>query len=250
MQVFWGGGWDQPPRTQYIHIGNLEPPINTIAYIDGFNLYFGILQGTAYRWLDVCALAERLCHEHNPASKIVSIRYFTADIKARYSPRGEASYRAQQDYLLSLQAHSRANNTELEVIKGKYNVQPKTFYVYRDPIDFDQKLTVWAPEEKQTDVSIAVHLLCDAMEKSIDQVVIFSNDSDLAPALRAVKVHWPSLEIGVVAPIRGLERKSSTDLSESADWTRRGISESELAATQLPERMPTRKRVIAKPEHW
>ena len=37
--------------TYGMSIGSL--PIKTIAYVDGFNLYFGSLKGTAYRWLDM-----------------------------------------------------------------------------------------------------------------------------------------------------------------------------------------------------
>ena len=37
--------------TYGVSIGSL--PIKTIAYVDGFNLYFGSLKGTAYRWLDM-----------------------------------------------------------------------------------------------------------------------------------------------------------------------------------------------------
>lgn len=191
-----------------------------------------------------------MCHEQNPACELVSIKYFTADISAKFSSRGDVSYRAQQDYLLSLQAHSKEKNARLEVIKGKYNVQLKKYYAYRDPIDFNQKLAVWAPEEKQTDVSIAVHMLCDVMDQSIDQTVIFSNDSDLAPALRVAKMRWHDLKVGVIAPVRGADRNASADLCEHADWTRRGISDEELAEAQLPEKVCTRKRVISKPEHW
>ena len=61
----------------------LEAPIKTIAYVDGFNLYFGSLRGTPYRWLDLCALIKRLCHEQTPACELVAIKYFTADIKAK-----------------------------------------------------------------------------------------------------------------------------------------------------------------------
>ena len=213
-------------------------------------MYFGCLRGTPYRWLDVCALTERLCREQNPACELVSINYFTADIRAKFSSRGEVSYRAQQDYLLSLQAHNIARNPRLKVIKGKYNVQSKTYYAHQNPIDCNRKLTVWAPEEKQTDVSIAVNMLCDAMEKPIDQLVIVSNDSDLTPALHAIRTRWPELSVGVIAPVRGQERNSSADLSKFANWTRSGITQEELAATQLPEKVRTRKRVISKPEHW
>lgn len=32
----------------------------TIVYIDGFNLYYGALRGSHYRWLDLEALSRRL----------------------------------------------------------------------------------------------------------------------------------------------------------------------------------------------
>ena len=30
----------------------------TIVYIDGYNLYYGLLKGTAYKWLDLLALRD------------------------------------------------------------------------------------------------------------------------------------------------------------------------------------------------
>ncbi len=220
--------------------------IKTIAYIDGFNLYFGSLKGTPYRWLDLAKLAKQLCHEHNPDSDVIAIKYFTADIKAKLSSHGEASCKAQQDYLRSLQAHI----PHLEIIKGKYNIRPKKYYAHREPVDFATKHAVWMAEEKQTDVSIAVHLLCDVMDNACDQVVLFSNDSDLTPVLRTIKARKPEITIGVVAPIRGEGRQPSVDLRKFSDWTRNGIKETELANVQLPDKIPTRKRTISKPEHW
>ena len=225
-------------------------PIKTIAYVDGFNLYFGSLRGTAHRWLDLSALVKRLCHEQNPDCELLSIKYYTADIKAKLSSHGEASCKAQQDYLLSLQAYSKSNGIPLKVVKGKYNIQPKEYYAHQEPVDFNQKQAVWVAEEKQTDVAIAVDLLCDAFDNHCDQVVIFSNDSDLAPALSVVKFRWPDMKIGVVAPIRGEGRQPSADLKAIADWTRHGIKEQELETAQLPNKVITRKRAILKPEHW
>lgn len=206
--------------------------IKTIAYVDGFNLYFGSLRGTSYRWLDLPALVKLLCHEQNPDCELAAIKYYTADIKAKLSSHGEASCKAQQDYLLSLQAHSKAQSTKLEIHKGKYNIQPKEYYAHQEPVDFDNKLAVWVAEEKQTNVAIAVHMLCDVMDNTCDQVVIFSNDSDLAPALSTLKLRQPALKIGVVAPIRGEGRQPSADLKKIADWTRHGIKEKELTNTQ------------------
>ena len=224
--------------------------IKTIAYIDGFNLYFGSLKGTPYRWLDLPGLVKQLCHEQNPNCELVAIKYYTADIKAKLSPHQDASCKAQQDYLLSLQAHSDAQNSKLEIIKGKYNIWTAEYYAFQEPVDFENKLAVWVAEEKQTDVAIAVDLLCDVLDGACDQVVIFSNDSDLAPALREVKSRWPSKTIGVIAPIRSEGRQPSADLKKIADWTRHEIRENELASSQLPDKVQTRKRIISKPEHW
>lgn len=208
------------------------------------------MKGTPYRWLDVPALVNLICHEQNPACELLVIKYYTADIKAKLSSHGEASCKSQQNYLLALQAQSKSNDITLEIIKGRYNIQHKEYYAHQEPVDFSLKKAVWVAEEKQTDVAIAVDLLCDVFDNRCDQIVVFSNDSDLTPALNVVKSRWEDVTIGVVAPIRGEKRQPSADLKEIADWTRHGIKEQELAKTQLPSKVITRKRAIAKPEHW
>ena len=55
----------------------------TVFYVDGFNLYHGLLKGTPYLWLDMAKFATSLLprpEEHD----IVRIKYFTARIK--YNP--------------------------------------------------------------------------------------------------------------------------------------------------------------------
>ena len=47
---------------------------SAIVYVDGFNLYYGCLQGTPYRWVDPARSAPACCPEDN----VVAIRYFTA----------------------------------------------------------------------------------------------------------------------------------------------------------------------------
>src|SRR5438132_14031288 len=49
------------------------------VYVDGFNLYYGCLKGTAFRWLDVGALCRKLV----PRNRVNRIRYFTARVSAR-----------------------------------------------------------------------------------------------------------------------------------------------------------------------
>jgi len=46
----------------------------SIVYVDGFNLYYGALRGSSYRWLNL----EQLFKLIRQDDEIVRIRYFTA----------------------------------------------------------------------------------------------------------------------------------------------------------------------------
>ena len=50
----------------------------TRVYIDGYNLYYGLLKGTPWKWLDLELFSKGLL---NPDHEIVSIDYFTAPVK-------------------------------------------------------------------------------------------------------------------------------------------------------------------------
>jgi hypothetical protein len=53
--------------------------MRTNVYVDAFNLYYGCLKGTPYRWLDLAALCRRLL----PNDEINRVRYFAALVSAR-----------------------------------------------------------------------------------------------------------------------------------------------------------------------
>ena len=51
----------------------------TIAYIDGFNLYYGLLQKMPqYKWLDPLALVRELLRKEH---ELVGVKFFTARIR-------------------------------------------------------------------------------------------------------------------------------------------------------------------------
>lgn len=50
-------------------------------YVDGFNLFYGSLKGTPYRWLDLHRLADLML----PDQDVVAVKYFTAIVD---SPTG------------------------------------------------------------------------------------------------------------------------------------------------------------------
>ncbi len=74
----------------------LESGINTNIYIDGFNLYYGALRKTPYRWLNIRKLCELLL----PKNTVAEIKYFTALVSAR--PNGPDQPVHQQHYLRAL----------------------------------------------------------------------------------------------------------------------------------------------------
>jgi hypothetical protein len=49
-------------------------PIRTFVYVDGFNLYYGAVKGTPYKWLDIQRLSELLLPGHSVESIISTAR--------------------------------------------------------------------------------------------------------------------------------------------------------------------------------
>ena len=60
----------------------------TRVYIDGYNLYYGLLKGTPWKWLDLELFSRGLL---NPDHEIVSIVYFTAPVRTHPHCRYDAS---------------------------------------------------------------------------------------------------------------------------------------------------------------
>ena len=65
------------------------------VYVDAFNLYYGCLKDTPYKWLDLA----RLCQVMLPRDGINRIRYFTALVDGKRNP---TSPQRQQTYLRAL----------------------------------------------------------------------------------------------------------------------------------------------------
>jgi len=84
-------------------------------------------------------------------------------------------------------------------------------------------------EEKQTDVNIALELFRRAYLGEYDRAVLISGDTDLIPAIKAVRATFPQKQIGVIIPIG----KSSEDLVKHADFRFR-MKEHHLASSRFP----------------
>ena len=65
--------------------------MRTIVYVDGFNLYYGALKSSPWKWLDLLLLFETILQPHHD---IQAIKYFTARVS---STSGDPSKPQRQD---------------------------------------------------------------------------------------------------------------------------------------------------------
>lgn len=223
--------------------------MRTIVYIDGYNLFYGCLKHSNYKWLDIIQLFNQLLHNQNPHSQLVKVKYFTADIKAKIASHGQLAQKSQQDYHRAL---LQLYPNQVEIIKGYYSLEKANFLAYQHPPNKLQRHEVWKLEEKQTDVNIALTAYRDVYKNHVEQLVFVSNDTDLAPALQALCEDFAKIvQIGVVIPIlKDSKRPNNKQLSQYANWTRHYILEEELAHSQLPSKIATHKKPIIKPDYW
>jgi uncharacterized LabA/DUF88 family protein len=120
------------------------------------------------------------------------------------------------------------------------------------------KVDIWKLEEKETDVHIAIsmyrtacHQAMFATQDRVEQLVLVSSDTDITPALRAIRADFPHLTIGVILPHRaGLNRPTPGSLKDHSHWLRRVITEEELLINQFPGRVATHKKPAFKPDYW
>jgi uncharacterized LabA/DUF88 family protein len=228
--------------------------VKTIIYIDGYNLYYSRLKGTAFKWLDLAALfRDQIVMQQDPDAHVVSIKFFTSPVKASYARHGQASEHAQTQYHRALLA---TYPDLIEIIKGFHIFQPTALPVYAESEapNKSKVAKVWMIEEKQTDVNIALQAYRDAAQGVCDQVVICSNDSDLEPALRLIRKDAPAVTIGLIMPLRaqaqGDGKVTNKRLTPLAHWVRHHILDSELLHAQLPQNVHTKKKPAIKPPHW
>lgn len=226
----------------------------TTIYIDGYNLYYSRLKGTPYKWLDIAALfRDCILKPQNPNAQVLAIKYFTSPVKASYAMHGTASVQAQTQYLRALQARE---SDLIQIIQGFHIFEPTLLPTHKEGVTPSKNRVspVWIIEEKQTDVNIALQAYRDAVRGETDQLVICSNDSDMEPALKMIRHDAPSVTIGLVMP---LQEKSTSEgkvsnkrLTALAHWVRHHIRDDELARSQLPQHVPTKKKPASKPLHW
>jgi uncharacterized LabA/DUF88 family protein len=218
------------------------PLMKTIVYVDGLNLYYAALRGTAFKWLDLYALFKD--HLLEQETELFQVRYYTAPAKGSSSDDPESPYR-QRRYLHALKAY-RGNR--IEIVHGFIaRTTPFLRLVRSDkPGPGIAKAQVFQFTEKQTDVNLAADLISDAWHTRCRQAVVCSNDSDLVGALAAVRRDHPSMILGLVSTARDPSRVSR-ELRRQAVWCKI-LEAAHLAQAQLPDKIPGTR--LSRPPEW
>ena len=147
--------------------------MRTNVYIDGFNLYYGAMKGTRSKWLDLESLFTRLRSD----DEIQTIYYFTALVAGSHR-------QSQMTYLRALETLSCVT-----VVLGHFKTKTVNCSVRDCTFKGDRRFKV--PEEKRTDVQIAIAMVNHAWQDDCDRYVLVSGDSDLVPAVNTVKPGFP-----------------------------------------------------------
>ena len=205
---------------------------STYVYVDGFNLYYGAVRDTPFRWLDLSKLCQLMLPKHD----VRAIKYFSARVKPR---PGDPSQPARQ------QAYFRALRTlpHCSIILGHF-LSHKVQMPLVHPREGQKYALVVKTEEKGSDVNLATHLLCDGYEGAFDAAVIVSNDSDLAEPVRIV-----SEKLGKAVGILNPHKHPSKELSKYATFLKQ-IRKGVLQACQFPDILVDEHGELHKPDSW
>lgn len=207
--------------------------MKTYVYVDGFNLYYGAVKGTPYKWLNINALCEQLL----PKNEIIRIKYFTARVTGRADDPDQST---RQDTFL------RALKTlpNIEIIFGHFLTNEVWVPRADSPPENRKYVKVIRTEEKGSDVNLATHLLADGFRGRYEVAVLITNDSDLLEPVRIVREEL-KLVVGILNP----HKRTSRVLAKQATFVKQ-IRKGALKAGQFPDRLKDAVGAFTKPAAW
>jgi uncharacterized LabA/DUF88 family protein len=210
------------------------------AYVDGFSVYYACFKGPTkvqyahLKWLDYRALFEVMF----PGDEIVVVRVFTAIAPNPPSDPGQG---------MRHDTYRRALLTRpgVHVYTGRFQKAKREALLVRPPYGVRAEQTVYIYQEKKSDVSLASHLLVDAMDDLFDRAVLLTNDSDFLTPVQLVRERF-GREMFVLSPDITMSRELQR--AATASWVLdRGL----LFRCQLPDPVADAEgRLIRMPDSW
>jgi len=198
-----------------------------IAYIDGYNLYHGMIEARLHssRWLDLETLGHSLVKSHQ---HLKLTRYFTTRVSGN-------------------PAKAQRQGVFIDALLSRGGIEIDYGHFLSKPISCHRCGNRWQKnEEKKTDVNIAVRLLDDAYDDQFDVAIIVSGDSDLVPPIESVRARFPHKRLLVAFP----PRRHSKQLRRVADAAFK-IPKTKIRSARLPDPMITSDGTILRaPKGW
>jgi uncharacterized LabA/DUF88 family protein len=211
--------------------------------IDGFNLYHSLdevyrkdKEKHSTKWLNLQSLCQSyiqaIGQELGERVALERVDYFSA-LATHLTAKHPEKVIKHKDYIRCLE------KTEVRVNLGRFK---KKEIKYRN---HKCRVSIFTHEEKETDVALAVSAFELFHNDTIDVLAVVSGDSDLVPAVQAVKRNFPDKKVVAVFP----SGRKSDDLEKNVDASIR-ISSKAYAKHQLPNPFQLDNLQIAKPETW
>lgn len=210
------------------------PRPRTSVYVDGFNLYYGAVRHTPYRWLNL----RKLCETLFPRNDITAIRYFTALVTS--TSVDPTKTQRQLTFIRALETLPG-----LTVHYGSFLTNDVWMPRVRRFPGQSARVQVTKTEEKGSDVNLAALLLADGFRGLYDSAIVVSNDSDLMLPIKIV-----TQELGLPVGLLNPHKRFSVELSRVATFKKQ-IRKGPLSACQLPDPVvDVAGREIRKPAGW
>jgi hypothetical protein len=206
--------------------------MKTNVYVDGFNLYYGAVRGTPYKWLNI----RRLCELAFPRNEIAEIHYCTAIVKdAPWDPHQSTR---QQMFIRALET------TGVEVHYGSFLSKVVRMPLAEPPAKGSRMVEVIKTEEKGSDVALGALLVAHGYQGRYEAAIVLSNDSDLVLPIKIVRE-----ELGLPVGIYNPHSRYSVELYREATF-RKQIRTGVLEAAQFPDTLKDENGTITKPATW
>jgi len=198
-----------------------------IAYIDGFNLYYGLraARWKRFYWLNLQLMVRNLLKIEQ---ELVCTKYFTSRV----------SYPAEKERRQSTFLEALETLDQFQIYYGHYQINPQVCRKCGNK--------VMMPSEKMTDVNIAVEMLTDAYQDLFDVAILVSADSDLTAPVLAIKNLFTEKRVIAVFP----PQRHSAQLERLAHGSMQ-IGRATLAKSLFPDRVAkTDGFILQRPTEW
>lgn len=91
--------------------------MRTAVFIDGYNVFYGLLAGTPYKWLNLSLLLTHICRVQDPTAIIETVNYYTSSVIPHLATRGIESRHAQDTYIRALKT------TGINIFTGRHRLE-------------------------------------------------------------------------------------------------------------------------------